>query len=124
MPVQLRWIKLFDAEKLPETDFIRSLKVEGRRICLVHHQGKFFATQSRCPHAGADLSQGWCENGKLICPFHRYEYDLLSGKGAPGQGDYIDTYPLELRKDGIYIGWKISWFKQILHQIWKPRSSS
>ena len=70
---------------------------------------EFFATQSRCPHAGADLSQGFCKDKKLICSFHRYEYDLTTGRGAPGQGDYINVYPLEQREDGLYIGFKERW---------------
>lgn len=119
----MRWIKLYDSKIMEEEDFIRLLKVEGKKICLVKNQDTCFATQSRCPHAGADLSQGWCENGKLICPFHRYKYDLKSGKGDPGQGDYITIYPLEIRNDGIYIGWKESWFKLFLNKIWKPKSS-
>lgn len=123
MPVQLRWIKLSETQNLPKTDFIKSFKVEGCRICLVHHEGKYFATQSKCPHAGADLSQGWCKNGKLICPFHRYEYDLLSGRGAPGQNDYLDTYPIKIEQNGIYIGWKESWLTHLLKKFWKPKSS-
>jgi 3-phenylpropionate/trans-cinnamate dioxygenase ferredoxin subunit len=123
MARQLRWIKLFELEILPDDDFIKSVQVNKKRICLIKTEDRWFATQAKCPHAGADLSQGWCKNGKLICPFHRYEYDLQSGKGAPGQGDYIDTYPLQIRRDGIYIGWKESWFKQLIKRIWRPKFS-
>ncbi len=65
---------------------------------------KYYAVQRSCPHAGADLSGGWCKEGKLICPYHRYSYNLETGKGSEGQGDYIDTFPVEVREDGIYIG--------------------
>lgn len=123
MARQLRWIKLSELEILPDDDFVKSVQVNKKRICLIKTEDRWFATQAKCPHAGADLSQGWCKNGKLICPFHRYEYDLKSGKGAPGQGDYIDTYPLQIRQDGIYIGWKESWFKQLIKRIWRPKSS-
>jgi nitrite reductase/ring-hydroxylating ferredoxin subunit len=123
MARQLRWIKLFEMEILPDDDFIKSVQVHNKRICLIKTKGSWFATQAKCPHAGADLSQGWCKNGKLICPFHRYEYDLQSGKGAPGQGDYINTYPLRIRQDGIYIGWKESWFKQLINRVWRLKSS-
>jgi 3-phenylpropionate/trans-cinnamate dioxygenase ferredoxin subunit len=39
----------------------------------------------------------------LICPFHRYEYDLNTGRGAKGQGDYIEIYATEVRNEGIYV---------------------
>jgi 3-phenylpropionate/trans-cinnamate dioxygenase ferredoxin subunit len=78
--------------------------VDGKKFCAVKHGNEVVVTQPYCPHAGAGLSGGWCKDGKLVCPFHRYEYDLKTGRGAPGQGDYIDIYPTEAREDGIYLG--------------------
>ena len=104
------WYKAFDG-KLSTTlfsqkvkPFLQKVKVNGRDICLIGHDGDVFAVGAECPHAGADLSWGKCVNGKLICPYHRYEYDIKTGKGDPGQNDYIDTYPVEVRADGVYIG--------------------
>ena len=106
----MRWIKILSSEEASSAEnFIRLVKVKNRKICLVKVDDDFFATQSRCPHAGADLSQGFCKDKKLICAFHRYEYDLQTGRGAIGQGDYIDIYPLERREDGLYIGFKETW---------------
>uniref|UniRef100_B8HSA1 Rieske (2Fe-2S) domain protein n=1 Tax=Cyanothece sp. (strain PCC 7425 / ATCC 29141) TaxID=395961 RepID=B8HSA1_CYAP4 len=33
-----------------------------------------------CPHTGADLSQGYIENGKLYCPWHSLAFDLKTGE--------------------------------------------
>jgi 3-phenylpropionate/trans-cinnamate dioxygenase ferredoxin subunit len=100
----MRWFKLFSSEILKDQDFIKAVTVNGKKLCAVKTGGGFFVTQAYCPHAGAGLSGGWCKNGKLVCPFHRYEYDLRTGRGADGQGDYIDIYPTEVREDGIYVG--------------------
>lgn len=100
------WYKVFEREILEHDDFIRQITVNGKKICAIKHIGEVILTQPYCPHAGAGLSGGWCKEGKLICPFHRYEYDLKTGRGASGQGDYIDIYPTEIREDGIYIGLK------------------
>lgn len=33
-----------------------------------------------CPHQGADLTQGWVEEGRfLVCPRHRWRFDLADG---------------------------------------------
>lgn len=106
----MKWIKL-DIE-LPENDFITMIKVEGKKLCLVKHQDKVHILQHSCPHAGGILSGGWCKNGNIVCPIHRYEYDLETGKGAAGQNDYIDVYPIEERTDGIYVGLKESFWKK------------
>jgi nitrite reductase/ring-hydroxylating ferredoxin subunit len=106
----MKWIKILtNHEAASAENSIRLLKVAGKKICLVKVDDDFFATQSRCPHAGGDLSQGFCKDKKLICAIHRYEYDLQTGRGAAGQGDYIDIYPLDRREDGLYIGFKENW---------------
>lgn len=113
----MNWVKILSKEVYSAENFIRLINVGGKKICLVKIDQEFFATQSRCPHAGADLSQGFCKDKKLICAFHRYEYDLETGRGAAGQGDYINTFPLELREDGLYIGLKEKWafIKKLFH---------
>lgn len=105
----MNWIKLLAAEDFSSDNFIRLIRIDGKKICLVKVGQEYFATQSRCPHAGADLSQGFCKDKKLICAIHRYEYDLKTGRGAPGQNDYIRVYPLEIRDNGLYIGFKEKW---------------
>ena len=94
-------------------DFVRQIQVEGKKLCLVKHQDEYFVVQNYCPHAGGVLSGGWCKNGYLICPIHRWEYNLHTGRGAEGQGDYINTYPVEIRDDGIYVGIKESWISRL-----------
>lgn len=70
-----------------------------------------FALSAKCPHAGGDLTGGWCKEGKLICPLHRYSYDLQTGKGSEGQNDYIDKYPVEVKDDAVYVGIESFWEK-------------
>ncbi|MEJ6980188.1 Rieske 2Fe-2S domain-containing protein [Pedobacter sp. P351] len=100
----MKWFKVFDSEIVQHSDFIIAITVNGKKLCAIKSGDNFFFTQPYCPHAGAGLSGGWCKDDKLICPFHRYEYDLKTGRGAPGQGDYIDIHPSEIRPDGVYVG--------------------
>jgi 3-phenylpropionate/trans-cinnamate dioxygenase ferredoxin subunit len=95
--------------------FIKRVKAGGKTICLVGYEKEIFALSAKCPHAGGDLTQGWCKEGKLICPLHRYSFDLRTGKGSEGQNDYIDSYPVEIKDDSIYIGIDSFWekFKQV-----------
>lgn len=83
--------------------FLKKVEAGGKKLCIVNADGKLFATSLKCPHAGADLTKGWCLNHKIVCPYHRYEYDLNTGAGAPGQNDFITTYAVEQRSDGVYV---------------------
>jgi phenylpropionate dioxygenase-like ring-hydroxylating dioxygenase large terminal subunit len=33
------------------------------------------AVRDRCPHRTARLSQGWVEDGKIVCPYHGWAFD-------------------------------------------------
>ncbi len=104
----LQWVKVLEAEDA-ETTFIRKVKAGNRSLCMVGFEGKVFAVSAQCPHAGAELVGGWCEDGKIVCPIHRYQYDLETGRGTEGQGDYVETFPVEVREDGIYVQVKKRW---------------
>lgn len=106
----MRWYKIPGVKNTGQP-FIERVKAGGKTLCLVGYEGKIFALSARCPHAGGDLTQGWCKEGKLICPLHRYSFDLETGKGSEGQNDYIDSYPVEIREDGIYVGIGSFWEK-------------
>lgn len=98
----MAWYKVTDEYSAQHTG-IKKIKVAGKNICLIQYEKQLYALGAVCPHAGADLSQGWCSDGQLICPYHRYAYDLSTGRGAPGQNDYVNTYAVEIRSDGIYV---------------------
>ncbi len=108
----MKWIKVPDGA-IPQADGIRKITVAGKRICMVRHGDELHATSVRCPHAGADLSRGWCESGRLICPYHRHAFNLETGRGDPGQGDYITVYELQKREDEWFIGMKESWLAKL-----------
>jgi len=107
----MEWFKV--EIELPDHDLVEQIKVNGKKLCLVKHQEKIYVIQNTCPHAGGILSGGWCKEGNIVCPIHRYEYNLSTGRGAPGQGDYINIYPTEQREDGLYVGLKESWWKRM-----------
>jgi len=108
------WIKV--EISIPEHDFVKQIQLRGKKLCLIQHQQKLHVVQNNCPHAGGILSGGWCQVGHIVCPVHRYEYNLLTGRGATGQGDYIDIYPTLLKEDGLYVGIERSWWKRIFYK--------
>lgn len=108
----MKWLEI-TPDLLPEFNQIRRAKIEGKTVCLVNNEGELHATSLRCSHAGAHLSSGWCENNKLICPFHRHAFDLKTGKGDPGQGNFIRIFPIKEENNKFYIGFKDNWFKRL-----------
>ncbi len=55
-----------------------------------------YSINRRCPHQGADLSGGWVEEDRfLVCPRHRWRFDLKRGGACEMSADSINAVPLE-----------------------------
>lgn len=90
---------------------VQLINLNGKKLTLVINQGKYYVFNNKCPHAGGDLTQGWCKEGFLICPVHRYAYNLENGRGAKGQGDNLKNYQVKLIDGNLMVGFEESWFK-------------
>ncbi|MEM7480963.1 MAG: thiamine pyrophosphate-dependent enzyme [Acidobacteriota bacterium] len=95
------WFRVLALEELPEGR-VKSVTCAHRTLCMTHHQGSFAALDNRCPHQGGPLGEGSIEKGVLRCPWHGWDYDPLTGK-APGFDDGVETFPVEVRHDGVYV---------------------
>lgn len=92
---------------LADGALMRSTETIGQ-VCWVKLGGRLHALADRCPHQGAALSWGWCDEGKLVCPLHRYRFDPATGKGFDGEGERAEVIPLEVRADGVYLGREVT----------------
>jgi nitrite reductase/ring-hydroxylating ferredoxin subunit len=113
------WVLLYKSaeeplKRIPLNKAI-SITVSGKKICLVHTPAGIKAIEDRCPHNGFQLSKGWCtaDGTAVVCPLHRYAFDLETGRTRGGSGGAARVYPLEVRDDGMYIGFEhtvLKWF--------------
>ena len=101
-PKPLTWQKVLDPDELDEGR-VKSVTCAQRTLCMTKYQGQFGALENKCPHQGGPLGEGSIENGLLRCPWHGWDYDPLSGK-SPGYDDGVETFPVESRADGVYVG--------------------
>jgi len=85
-----------EAEDLP-TFCEKVLANEARRERIeVEAGGRRYSVVRYCPHQGADLAQGWIENGSfLVCPRHRWRFDLEDGGRCCANGCSIDARPCD-----------------------------
>lgn len=50
-------------------------------LCVARlSETKVVAMSRRCPHAGADLANGWVDGQQLVCPWHNLPFDTATGK--------------------------------------------
>jgi nitrite reductase/ring-hydroxylating ferredoxin subunit len=79
-------------------------EMNGKKICIARFNEKIFAFAYSCPHAGGLLADGYIDAlGNIVCPVHRYKYDMKNGRNISGEGYYLKHWPVEVREDGVYV---------------------
>lgn len=103
------WHKIADEKE--EISFapngIAVMEAAGKKFCVSSIEGNLYAFAFRCPHASGFLADGWIDAlGNLVCPLHRYRYNIKNGRNISGEGYYLPVYPVECRENGVFIGFK------------------
>jgi len=97
------WERVLGLEELADGR-VKPFTCQHSTVCLTHFKGQYAALDNRCPHQGGPLGEGSIENGWLRCPWHGWDFDPLTGKPPGGFDDGIRTFPVEVRDDGVYVG--------------------
>jgi len=108
----MQWVEI-PKHYLTTPDQITLVKLPELHFCLIKSNSIWKAFSEKCPHAGAALSGGWCENGRIICPYHRHAFSLENGRGDAGQGNYMKLYPVKDEGGKMYVGVEKPWWKKI-----------
>lgn len=109
MSTKIEWHKVAELDELPDGR-VMSAKAGNRAVALSHFDGQYAAMDNKCPHQGGPLGEGSIEKGVdgkcwIRCPWHGWDFDPLTGKPPGGHEDTgQETYPVEVRNDGVYIG--------------------
>lgn len=75
-------------------ELISKYHAKKERI-IVESEGKRYSILRWCPHQGGDLKCGWIENGNLVCPRHRWQYNLKDHGKCVNNDDSIHAICLD-----------------------------
>jgi 3-phenylpropionate/trans-cinnamate dioxygenase ferredoxin subunit len=95
------------------------VEIDKISIGVFNIAGKFYAIKNLCPHAGAPLCEGHIQTthrpgevnefhpaleGRVLrCPWHGWEFDIVTGKGLYDRTSRVATYPVKIDDDGNLI---------------------
>lgn len=78
---------------------LKLVRVDGRRICLVHLSTGVHALDNACPHEGYGLTTGYLNDGLLTCAWHNWKFDAATGACVQGEED-VAAHVVEVAADG------------------------
>jgi len=98
-------IRLCAVGDIPE-DSGRIVRAENRAIALFRVDKEVFALDNVCPHWGGPIGEGALKVDRMevICPWHRFRYDLRTGRNVVSDlRAGATTYPVEIRDGDVFI---------------------
>jgi len=63
----------------------RIVEAHGERFRVLQVDGRWVAHAAACPHRGGPLESADVLDGCVVCPWHGYRFDLVTGRGPTGQ---------------------------------------
>lgn len=85
-------------------DIVAGRDIAGREIALYRLDDGYFATDNRCPHQWAFLSQGRIADGHVVCPLHGAAFDIRTGQPGPGVcRKPLRVYPVRVEDDVLFV---------------------
>lgn len=63
---------------------MKSFPAGDKRILIINYDGKYYAIDNKCPHAGGNLSEGKLEGKIVTCPNHGSKFDITTGSCVLG----------------------------------------
>ena len=102
----------------PAEGTVRMIELEGHQIGLYTLAGAVYAIANRCPHRGAPLCAGKIAtpiqteadgiglgqpNSILRCPWHKWEFDIATGRCLVDERLRVRSYPVEIDGNEIVV---------------------
>lgn len=80
-----------------------SCALAGRTIALYHTAKGFYATDNTCPHRGGPLSEGDLLGIEIVCPWHFWSFDVITGANAADPSLTIRTYEVRVEGERVMV---------------------
>ncbi|MFZ9661492.1 MAG: Rieske (2Fe-2S) protein [Chitinophagaceae bacterium] len=113
MSSKIKWKRIAASadEIIFQENNIAVVQCEGKNICIGKNNNQLHGFAYKCPHASGIMANGFIDAiGNVVCPLHRYKFNMSNGRNVSGEGYHLRTYPIEQRDDGVYLGMETSSF--------------
>lgn len=76
------FVRICGQSEVPGPGKVKEVMAAGRAFCVANLGGTICVLNGECPHEGGPLGEGHIEDGRVVCPWHEYAFDLRTGAAA------------------------------------------
>lgn len=81
----------------------RVVTLDGRRLAVWRHLGRWYATSNVCRHQGGPLGEGRLVDGCITCPWHGWNYQPEDGCSPPPFQEVIETHEVRVVNRRVWV---------------------
>ena len=84
---------------------VQLVAVAQRQVAICRVGDELFAIQNACPHFGGPLGEGQLSTARkeLICPWHRFRFDLRDGTSVTNRELAAVTFPVVVEDGDVFV---------------------
>jgi nitrite reductase/ring-hydroxylating ferredoxin subunit len=83
---------------------VGSIRAVAKTACVARIRDDEYVGLSRyCPHAGGDLTGGWVDDGKVVCPLHNLTFDPDTGASPCAALRALRRFPCTVRDGRVHV---------------------
>ncbi len=84
-------------------DSVTEVMVDGRPYAICNVGGSVRALSGVCVHRGGPLGQGQIHEGRVVCPFHLWEFDCATGENDFDPAKRVPTFEVKVEGDDVLL---------------------
>lgn len=95
--------RIMSTSELPPPGEAREVACGDVMLCIANCNGAISAMNNVCPHRYGPLGQGTIEDGKLICPWHAWAFDVKTGVAVHTAKAKAEVYGIKIEGDDVLV---------------------
>ena len=78
-------------------------EMAGGALCVARVGGEIAVMSNICPHNEGPLGQGMVEDGRVVCPYHGWAFDVKTGAALHDPDAHVPIYEAVVRDGQLLV---------------------
>ncbi len=98
-----QWVRFCSVAEAPADGSVAEVEAAGVAVCLARIKGELSAMDNWCPHRHGPMGQGWVEGNSVVCPWHSWTFDVMTGEAEWPVRDKIAIFPVRVEGPDVLV---------------------
>ena len=73
-----------------------TVEAGGKSLAVFNVEGTYYAIDNECVHRGGPLGEGDLDGNVVMCPWHNWTYDVITGRCINNPSACVKSYPVQV----------------------------